>query len=61
MPPLVQYIQEDLELALANAHNWSQKRIDIDREIRERQEKWRRIESQPSSTPPEDPPPPTRM
>jgi hypothetical protein len=43
-----------------NSAFWK-KRAEIEEEILARQDKWRNVSIQTSVTPPEEPPPPTRM
>ena len=45
--------------AIKTGHKFSRLRSDIEKQIRERQEKWRVIAPQTQSAPPEEPPPPT--
>lgn len=64
-PPLVEPLEKekaerDRALAIQNGHIWSKKRDEIEAEIRERQEKWRRAQAPTTPEPPVTPkPPPT--
>jgi hypothetical protein len=61
LPDQIPQAEEDTALVVDFGHQLSKKREEIEKEIRERQEKWRRIDPQPPSEPPEKPPPPTRF